>query len=179
MIHTCYGTVWSWFYIIHGNKTNKRVFHITVTHDHGNLCSPNATFPHPRNRRPYKGIFGQTNHPLPMTWMSQALHLLNSPQNKTLHTNRKNRRPLHPASWLQGTNVMASRRFLNYLCAEIHPFCIPNDFLFTDIQYRWLEKKQQRLKIETDFTLIKLTTRENEWYIPDPSGAMSPRKIIS
>lgn len=69
MIHTCYSNVWSWFYIIHGNKTNKRIFHITVTHDHGNLCSPNATFPHPRNRRPICRDFWTNHHPLPMTWM--------------------------------------------------------------------------------------------------------------
>lgn len=163
----------------YSNKTNKRVSFISQSLMIMEIYAPQMPrFPIQENSRPYERDFLTNHHPLPMTWMPRPCTSQVPP--KTKHcTPIENRRPLHPTSWLQGINVMASRRFLNYLCAEIHPFCIPNDFLFTDIQYRWLAKKQQRLKMETLCPNQIDYMGENGWYIPDSAGAMSPRKIIS
>lgn len=123
----------------------------------------------------YAGIFGQTIIPFP--WLGCP-------------------GPAPPK--LPPKQNIAPQSKIGVLCIQRHGFkvlinhgfkkvlklltCWDSSFLYSKwfpvhIQYKWLEKKRLRLKIETDFTLIKLITRENGWYIPDPSGAMNPSHL--
>lgn len=182
MIHTCYSDVWSWFYIIHGNKTNKRLSYHSISQSPliMEIYAPQMPrFPVQENSRPICRDFWTNHHPLPMTWMPRPCTSQVPTQNKTLHPNRKK------AS--SASSVMAFKVLTSWLQeGSALLTCWDSSFLYSKwFPVHWhsvqmVSKKTTKTQNWNRLYPNKIDYMgENGWYISDSCGAMSPRKIIS